>query len=193
MILRFLFSVFQPGFWPKCQRLILFFTLLRFWRCSPPYTAILQRDLKRTLAYSSIGQVGYMLLGIALLSESGLMATMIHLFNHGITKAALFMGVGVYVLNGGGSFYYTLRGRAKTMLWTSAAMVVAGLSLIGVPGTAGFLSKWLLVEAALAQGMWPIALLIVASSLLAVIYVWKLIETLYLAQPTRACKIKTCP
>jgi multicomponent Na+:H+ antiporter subunit D len=79
------------------------------------------------------------------------------------------------------------------MPWTSAAMVVAGLSLIGVPGTAGFLSKWLLVEAALAQSIWPIALMIVASSLLAVIYVWKLIETLYLAQPAEGLQDQNVP
>jgi NhaP-type Na+/H+ and K+/H+ antiporter len=127
-MLRFLFSVFQPGFLAEVPTLDLIlypFAILAMFAAS--YTAILQRDLKRMLAYSSIGQVGYMLLGIALLSESGLMATMIHLFNHGITKAALFMGVGVYVLNGSGSFYHNLRGRGKTMPWTSAAMVVAGL------------------------------------------------------------------
>ena len=194
VMLRFLFSVFQPGFLAEVPTLDLIlypFAILAMFAAS--YTAILQRDLKRMLAYSSIGQVGYMLLGIALLSESGLMATMIHLFNHGITKAALFMGVGVYALNGGGSFYHNLRGRGKTMPWTSAAMVVAGLSLIGVPGTAGFLSKWLLVEATLEQGLWPIALLIVASSLLAVIYVWKLIETLYLAQPAEGLQDQNVP
>jgi multicomponent Na+:H+ antiporter subunit D len=65
--------------------------------------------------------------------------------------------------------------------------------LIGVPGTAGFLSKWLLVEATLEQGLWPIALLIVASSLLAVIYVWKLIETLYLAQPAEGLQDQNVP
>ena len=56
-----------------------------------------------------------------------------------------------------------------------------GLSLIGVPGTAGFVSKWVLVQAALEMGWWPVAMLIVASSLLAVIYVWKMVETLYMA------------
>ena len=134
-----------------------------------------------------------MLLGIALLSETGLMATIIHLFNHGITKAALFMGVGAYVLRSGSSFYIQIQGLGKTMPWTSAAVVIGGVSLIGVPGTAGFLSKWLLVQAALEQGYWPIAMLIVASSLLAVIYVWRLVETLYLATPHSEQTIQEAP
>ena len=117
------------------------------------------------------------------MTETGLTAGIAHLFNHGITKAALFMGVGAYVLRAGGSFYDTIQGMGRAMPWTSAAVVIAGLSLIGVPGTAGFISKWVLVQAALEKGWWPVALLVVASSLLAVIYVWRVIETLYLATP----------
>ena len=78
------------------------------------------------------------------------------------------------------------------MPWTSAAVVISGLSLIGVPGTAGFISKWVLVQAALEKGWWPIALLIVASSLLAVLYVWKVVETLYL-QPAADPEVKEAP
>ena len=95
VMLRFLFSVFQPGFLaevPTLDLLLYPFAILAMFAAS--YTAILQRDLKRMLAYSSIGQVGYMLLGIALLSESGLMATMIHLFNHGITGVGATIAAG---------------------------------------------------------------------------------------------------
>jgi multicomponent Na+:H+ antiporter subunit D len=137
------------------------------------------------LAYSSIGQIGYILLGIAFLSETGLTAAIVHLFNHGITKAALFMAVGAFVFTVKGSFYNDIQGLGRRMPLTSAAVVVGGLSLIGVPGTAGFVSKWLLVQAALENGWWPIALLIVASSLLAVVYVWRVLEVLYM-QPTPA-------
>ena len=117
-----------------------------------------------------------------------------YLFNHGITKAALFMGVGAYALRAGGSFYNRIEGAGRTMPWTSAAVVIAGLSLIGVPGTAGFISKWMLVQAALEKGWWLIALLIVASSLLAVMYVWRVVETLYLTAPSEAAaKAKEAP
>jgi multicomponent Na+:H+ antiporter subunit D len=145
------------------------------------------------LAYSSIAQIGYMLLGISFMTEGGLTATVIHLFNHGITKAALFMGVGAFVMRGKGSFLAQISGVGKTMPWTSAAVVIAGFSLIGVPGTAGFISKWLLVQAALEKGWWPIAVLVLLSSLLAAIYVWQVIETMYLKPATEATPTREAP
>ena len=134
-----------------------------------------------------------MMLGIGLFSHTGLTATVIHLFNHGITKAALFLGVGCYVFVVGGASYEKLKGLGKTMPWTSAAMVIAGLSLIGVPGTAGFVSKWILVQAAFEQGWWIFAFLIVLSSILAVAYVWRMIEALYLASPAEGAVSQEVP
>lgn len=186
VLLRFMFSVFQPGFVFEVYTLelvILPFAILAMFAAS--VVAVFQSDLKRMLAYSSIAQIGYMLLGIAFISTTGLTATLIHLFNHGITKGALFMAVGAYVMRSGSSFYNRINGLGKTMPITSAALVVAGLSLIGVPGTAGFISKWVLIQAALEKGWWPVALLIVASSLLAVIYVWRTVEILYMSEPDK--------
>ncbi len=184
VLLRFLFSVFQPAFMFQVNTLefiILPFAVMAMFAAS--FIAIFQSDFKRMLAYSSVAQIGYMLLGISLLTDTGLSAAIVHLFNHGITKAALFMGVGAFALRAGGSFYSQIAGMGKAMPWTSAAIAIAGLSLIGIPGTAGFISKWVLVEAALEKGWWPVALLVVLSSLLAVIYVWRVIETMYLQTP----------
>jgi len=194
VLLRFMFSVFQPAFLFEVNTLefiILPFAVMAMFAAS--FITIFQSDFKRMLAYSSIAQIGYMLLGISLLTETGLTAAIAHLFNHGITKAALFMGVGAYVLRTGGSFYNDIDGLGKTMPWTSAAVVIGGLSLIGVPGTAGFISKWVLVQAALEKGWWPVAILIVASSLLAVVYVWRVIETLYMKQPVEGDIRKEAP
>jgi multicomponent Na+:H+ antiporter subunit D len=79
-----------------------------------------------------------------------------------------------------------LGGVAKRMPWTSAAFIVAGFSLIGIPGTAGFITKWYLITAALEQGSLGIALvaILVISSLMAVIYIWRIVETIYFAEPT---------
>ncbi|MCG6901476.1 MAG: monovalent cation/H+ antiporter subunit D family protein [Rhodobacter sp.] len=185
VLMRFVFSVFRPDFSfanNTLEFIIIPFAILAMFAAS--FIAIFQSDFKRMLAYSSIAQIGYILLGIGFLTQTGLTAGISHLFNHGITKAALFMGVGALVLRTGSSFYSRLEGAGRTMPWTSAAVVIGGLSLIGVPGTAGFISKWVLVQAALEKGWWPVALLIVASSLLAVIYVWRVIETLYLKPAT---------
>ena len=192
--LRFMFGVFRPDYIfdvYTLQFILLPFGLIAMFAAS--IVAIYQRDFKRMLAYSSIAQIGYMLLGIGLISATGLTATITHMFNHGITKAALFMGVGALVFYTGSSFYDRLEGRGRTMPWTGAAIVIGGLSLIGVPGTAGFVSKWVLVQAALEKGWWPIAALVVASSLLAVIYVWRVIEVLYLAEPAEGAARREAP
>ncbi|MBS9718480.1 monovalent cation/H+ antiporter subunit D family protein [Pseudohalocynthiibacter aestuariivivens] len=194
VLMRFLFSVFQPSFLFEVNTLefmIIPFAILAMFAAS--FIAIFQTDLKRLLAYSSIAQIGYMLLGIGLLNESGVAAAVAHLFNHGITKAVLFMGVGALVLRSGGSFFDRIEGMGKLMPWTSAAIVIGGLSLIGVPGTAGFLSKWLLVQGALEKGWWPIAILVVLSSLLAVIYVWRIVEAMYLRSPASDIEAKEAP
>jgi len=194
VLLRFTFSVFQPAFIFELNTLefiILPFALLAMFAAS--FIAIFQSDFKRMLAYSSIAQIGYMLLGISLLTETGLTAAIANLFNHGITKAALFMGVGILVLRSGGSFYNRIQGMGKTMPWTGAAIVIGGLSLIGVPGTAGFISKWVLVEATIEKGWWPLSVLIVLSSLLAVIYVWRVFEVLYLKTPLAGTNYKEAP
>ena len=86
------------------------------------------------------------------------------------------------------------RGLGKTMPWTMMAIVLGGLSLIGVPLTAGFVSKWYLVLAALEQGWWPVALAVLAASLLAVIYIWKLVEAAYFQIPeAEAAAVKEAP
>ena len=163
VLLRFMFSVFHPGFaftYNTLEFIIVPLAILAMYAAS--IIAIFQNDFKRMLAYSSVAQIGYILLGIGLLTETGLTGAIVHLFNHGITKAVLFMGVGALALRVGGSWYDRIEGLGKTMPWTSAAIVIGGLSLIGVPGTAGFISKWVLVQAALEKGWWPVALLIVA-------------------------------
>jgi multicomponent Na+:H+ antiporter subunit D len=186
VLLRFMFSIYQPPFAFELNTLnfiFIPFALLAMFLAS--FVAIFQSDFKRMLAYSSIAQIGYMLMGIAMLNASGLTATIVHMFNHGITKGLLFMGVGAFVLKTGSSFYDSIEGLGRRMPLTGACIVVGGLSLIGIPGTAGFVSKWLLVQAAFERGLWWIAILVVLSSLLAVAYVWRVLEVIYLKEPAK--------
>ncbi|MGB1025338.1 MAG: monovalent cation/H+ antiporter subunit D family protein, partial [Rhodospirillaceae bacterium] len=150
---------------------------------SASISAIFQYNAKRLLAYSSIGQVGYMLLGLSFFSVIGLSATIVHLFNHGVMKAALFMALGCVFYRIGSVRIRDMAGLGKTMPLTMAAFVTAGLSLIGVPATAGFVGKWQLVLASFEHGWWWAALLIGLASLLAVIYVWKVVEAAYFTVP----------
>jgi len=194
VLLRFMFTVYQPEFLTThwiLEVVMLPFAVIAMFAAS--FSAFAQRDLKRMLAHSSVGQLGYMLLGIGFFSHTGLSATIVHLLNHGITKAALFLGVGCFVATVGGTSYVKLRGLGKAMPWTSAAMVIAGLSLIGIPGTAGFISKWLLIQAAFENDMWIFAAFIVLSSMIAVAYVWRMVEALYLAEAPGSQTVQALP
>jgi multicomponent Na+:H+ antiporter subunit D len=153
---------------------------------SASLVAVWQADFKRLLAYSSVAQIGYITLGMGLATRDGLTAAVAHLFNHGITKGALFMLVGGVVLRAGNAGFDCLRGLGRTMPVTSLGITLAGLSLIGVPGTAGFISKWYLVLASIEAGYWWLAALVVGTSLIAVVYVWRFVEAAYLSPPGEA-------
>lgn len=148
--------------------------------------AIWQTNLKRLMAYSSIAQIGYMLLGLSFATVTGLTGGIIHIFNHALMKGGIFMAIGAMVFSVGSSQIKDLAGIGKTMPATTFAFVLGGLSLIGVPLTVGFVSKWYLVKAALETGQWYIAVLILLSSLLAIVYVWRVVEQAYFREPSGA-------
>ena len=147
--------------------------------------AIYQTDIKRMLAYSSVAQIGYIVLGISLASVIGLTGGIVHLFNHALMKAALFMAMGCIFIRIGSTSITDMEGIAKRMPLTMAAFVAGGLSLIGVPLTVGFVSKWYLIQAVLEKGWWPLVVVILVSSLFAVIYVWRVIEVAYFRPPPK--------
>ena len=190
--IRVVFGIFTPRFAFELLPLdtaLWSFSLIGIFMAS--IAAIFQQDVKRRLAYSSIAQVGYMLLGISMANIDGLSAGIVHMFNHALIKGGLFMVVGCFVLRLGSVHLDDWKGAGRTMPWTSLAWVLGGLGLIGVPVTCGFISKWLLLTAALDNDLYPVAILMLISSLLAVIYVWQVVEVLYFAQPSEKAKKAT--
>ena len=89
------------------------------------------------------------------------------------------MAIGCLFVATGSTTLNSLKNAGKTMPWTSAAILIGGLSLIGIPFTTGFVSKWYLVTAALELDMWWLAALVLAGSLVTAAYVWKFVETAY--------------
>ena len=185
VLIRFLFTVFGVKFsfevLPTAFPLMLLAVLAMFVAST---IAIFQDSVKRMLAYSSVAQIGYMVLGLSLVTVDGLTASMIHLFNHAVMKGALFLAVGCIAYRQASFRIDDFAGMGKRMPWTMAAFTAGGLSLIGIPLTAGFISKWYLILAALAADEPIIAALIVISSLLAVIYIWRVVEAAYFRDPT---------
>ena len=156
--------------------------------------AIFQNNVKRMLAYSSVAQIGYIILGISLATSDGVSAGMIHLFNHALIKCALFLALGCIFLRLGSVELKDMHGLGRQMPWTMAAFVAGGLSLVGLPLTAGFISKWYLVSALLMDGYWPLAILILVSSLLALMYIWRVVEAAYFHVPGAAMhKVREAP
>ena len=145
--------------------------------------AVFQEDVKRMLAYSSVAQIGYMLLGLSFASVAGLTATLVHVFNHALMKGALFMAVACVVFRCGSHSIHAFAGLSKRMPYTTWAFILSGLSLIGVPLTVGFVSKWYLLQAAFDAGHWYAGFLIVASSLIALVYIGRIAETMLLREP----------
>jgi multicomponent Na+:H+ antiporter subunit D len=187
VLLRFDFFVLQgnlPGDVTQLSQFIMPLAIVAVLAGSA--IALLQSNVKRLLAYSSIAQVGYILLGASLVSVTGLTAGIVHIFNHALAKGSLFLAIACLGVAHGGFSLERIAGAARRMPYTMAAFVVAGLSLIGLPGTAGFVSKWYLVLGALELGPWGVLLVapILLSSFMAVAYIWKVIEAAYFGEAT---------
>jgi len=183
-LVRVLFSVFGVEFSfgaVPLQPLLVALSVVGIFATS--LLATRQHDAKKILAYSSVAQVGYMVVGIAIATVTGVTAGLTHLFNHALMKGALFLALGAVAYRIGSTGIVALRGIGYSMPWTMAAFTIGGLSLIGVPLTAGFVSKWYLVQAALELGWWWLALAVLAASLIAVVYVWRIAEAVWFRDP----------
>lgn len=141
--------------------------------------ALAQTDLKRLLAYSSIGQLGYIAIGIALGNRNALIGTMLHIVGHAITKGCLFLIVGGVAYRYGARQISSWHGMHRKMPICMAAFVVAAMSMIGVPPTAGFFSKWYLILGAIDADQIGLAVVLVLSSLLSAWYFFRILEVVY--------------
>ena len=150
------------------------------------FVAVFETNLKRMLAYSSVAQIGYITLGIGLANQAGLTGGLVHIVNHALMKAALFLAVGAVFYRACTVELTELAGIGRRMPLTMAAFTIAGFGLIGTPGTAGFISKWYLAVGALDKGWWVLVFLIVASSLIALVYVGRVLEVAWLREPSEA-------
>jgi len=131
------------------------------------------------LAYSSVSQIGYILLGISLASVNGFIGALLHILNHGFMKASLFLVASALMYKIGGRNIYHLRGLHRKMPLTAAALAVGALSMVGIPPTCGFFSKWYLILGSLEANQWPFAVIILISSLLTAIYFFRVVEIIY--------------
>ena len=184
VLLRFFFTVFGVEVvfrgLPATEIFIVLSVAAMF---GASIVAVFQDDIKRMLAYSSVGQIGYITLGIALANKAGLTGAIVHLFNHATIKAALFLAVGAVVFRIGSVKLEDMAGIGRKMPMTMGGFVLAGLAIIGTPGTAGFISKWYLAVGALERDWWWLVFLLVASSLISVVYIGRVVEVVWFREP----------
>ena len=190
-LIRMIFTVFVPDFTFQASNFTLIFAplaMIAMVACS--FQAVFQSDVRRMLAYSSVAQVGYMLLGVAIGTSAGLSAGLFHLSTHAIMKGALFMAVAGVVLTYKGTRISDFKGLGRVAPLTMTAFAVAGFSLIGMPLTAGFQSKWALLQALLESGWGIGAVIVVLSSILAVVYMGRIMQAIFFEAPANPRKVR---
>ena len=138
------------------------------------------------LAYSSVAQMCYIALGLALANTMGIYGALLHILNHAITKGCLFLIAGSIAWKTGIRDINQLARICRRLPWTMAVFIVAALSMIGLPPTAGFFSKLYLVLGSIEAGAWGYVAVLIASSLLTAVYFFRVIEFAYLRQPNPA-------
>ncbi len=168
---------FLAGTWGQTVALLLACVTIVFGSSM----AVKEQHLKRRLAWSTISNLSYMLMGAALMSPAGMVGSMTHMVMHGVTKITLFYCAGAILVRTGKEYIQDVRGYGKLMPVTCAAFVVAGMSLVGTPPLSGFVSKFNLLSAAAdagALGVVAIAALII-SAILTAIYLFTVIGPMY--------------
>lgn len=141
--------------------------------------ALAQRDLKRMLAYVVVAEVGYLVGGAWLGNRNGLTGTVYHIAADALMTLTLFMAVGAIAFRSGGSSREAMRGVFRRMPVSSAVLLVGGLSLVGVPPTCGFFSKWYLILGGIEAGQWLFVAALLFSSLAAAVILARLVEIAY--------------
>lgn len=155
--------------------------------------ALRQNDLKRLLAYSSIAQIGYMLIGISTGLTYGLLGTFLHIFNHSLMKGMAFLAVGSIVHETGTRDINELQGVGKMMPWSTIAVIISFLGLGGVPGTNGFISKFILFSASIGAGIPVLAILGVLNSALSMAYYLRVVMIMLNSEVAEGLEAKEAP
>ena len=144
--------------------------------------AVFQEDIKKLLAYSSMGQLGYIVTAVALMSHLGWVSALYLTVNHFLFKGILFLAVAGVVLRTGERYMYKMGGLIKNMPFTFVATMIAIIAMSGVPPLTGFGGKWLLFNAIMDKGWYWLAALAFFSSAVAFLYMFRLLQTVFLGQ-----------
>jgi multicomponent Na+:H+ antiporter subunit D len=139
-----------------------------------------QKDIRRMLAYSSISQIALIAVGIGLGTPLGMVAALLHVMNHAVMKATLFLAAGSIRYSTGITTVDGVSGLGRTMPLTMIAFALGAIAMVGIPPMAGFFSKWYAVQAGVESGQWAVVAVVLVSSLLSAVYLFRILERAYL-------------
>ena len=148
--------------------------------------AALSSDYKKVLAYASVSQIGYILVGLGLASVLGWTAAIYHTFNHFLFKTVLFLGAAGVIFRTGTSDYNRLGGLVRRMPFTFTFTLISVIAFAGVPPLSGFGGKWLLYNGLIEAGWLPVALIAMFASVVAFLYAFRLLHAVFLGQLSSA-------
>jgi multicomponent Na+:H+ antiporter subunit D len=176
-IIRVFTGVFGLEFLKTLDVAIVVAWIAAFTIITSSLIALTQDNLKRRLAFSTIGQLAYIILGVALLNDQAVQGSMLHIAMHAAGKITLFMCAGAIFVATGKKYVSEMVGIGRRMPITMAAFFIGALSVIGLPPTGGFVSKWHLVLGTVDAGQIALLGVLIVSSLLNIAYllppVWK--------------------
>jgi multicomponent Na+:H+ antiporter subunit D len=155
--------------------------------------ALLQARLKMMIAYSTVAQLGYLMLVFPLLSPLGFGAASYHLLSHGLAKAAMFLAAANLMKNLGTDRMAEMAGADRRMPIDVFTLAIAGVSILGLPPSGGFVAKWLMLQAAWAQDGWVWLLVILAGGLLAAGYLFRALGLMCARPEGRADRVTIEP
>ncbi|WP_049893547.1 monovalent cation/H+ antiporter subunit D family protein [Halogranum rubrum] len=141
--------------------------------------AVMQTEIKRMLAYSSVSQFGLVVAGVAIANEAAVTGSLIHLVGHAVMKGGLFLAAGALAVVAGARTVEDYDGLGARAPLLSAAFAVLSLSMVGIPPAVGFVGKWYIALGAIQAESWPIAVVILVSTLLTLAYFLRLVERMY--------------
>jgi multicomponent Na+:H+ antiporter subunit D len=145
--------------------------------------AVSQAEIKRMLAYSSVSQFGLVVGAVAVANGTALTGAAVHLVGHAVVKGGLFLGAGLVAAATGARTVEDYEGLADRLPVGAGAVGVLGLALVGVPPAVGFVGKWYIALGAVRAEAWPLAVVILASTLLTLAYFARLLERMYFREP----------
>lgn len=169
-LLRVIFTVFNIPLVQEARWNVIVLVLAVITILLGSAVALTQEDLKRRLAYSSVGQMGYVVMGMVIFTERALIGDIFHIFSHALMKSTLFLAAGAIIWKTGLRNINDLHGIGKKMPLTMGAFTLAALAMIGIPPLNGFLSKLNLGLGALEAGAPVYLFVLLVSSLLNGLY-----------------------